>query len=433
MTDYFINNIILLSKKEFPETIYCAAKSVLIDYLGVRVAGSHIMRDQVKNLYDELGETMQSKALIGGICAHVIELDDGHRFGMVHPGAPVISALLAVSERYPVSGEDLFRGIIVGYEVTIRLASAVQPSHKLKFYHATGTCGTIGAAMGVAAMLGYDFEQTKSAFSAAITSAAGILEMINGDTQMKPYNAGRAAMDGVAAAFIGKARFKCPEDALGGKRGFLKVMTDDPRLQYVTDFLDDKYMIESIYRKPYAACRHCHPAIEAALIIRNKKGFDMNSVNQIEVSTYKLAVDGHEHTRIDGCNSAKMSIPYSLAVALCTGKAGIDEFNEESITNTRVLQIAEKVSVHSNDELTSLCPKKRVAIVTIMTGSGDFVQRVDFPKGEPENPLTRSEIEDKFRDLAMYGGLTKTECDDVIEEINRNDFDINKILTICRK
>lgn len=432
MTDSFVGNIIVLGKKELPIIVRYAAKSVLLDYLGVRLAGARVMGEQCNNLSEKLGDTMQNKALIGGIYAHVIELDDGHRIGMVHPGSPVFSALLAVADKYPVSQDGLLRGIVVGYEVTIRLACAVQPGHKLKFYHATGTCGTIGAAMGIAAMQGFDFEQTKSAFSAATTSAAGILEMIDGDTQMKPYNAGRAAMDGVTAAFIGKARFKCPVDALGGKRGFLKVMTDEPKLQYITDFTDGKYMIESIYRKPYAACRHCHPSIEAALTLRERGGFSVDDVKEIDVITYKLAVEGHDHTKIEGSNSAKMSIPYSLAVALCTGKAGMDEFTEEQIKDASVLKIAEKVSVAANDELSALCPQKRVAIVTIKTGTGEFVERVEYPKGEPENPLTPAELEEKFRGLAQFGGLTPQQCDEVIAEFHKNEFDLKKILQICK-
>ena len=420
MTNHFINHIIELGKKDIPESVLFAAKSVLLDYLGVRLAGTQVIGSQCRTLVDELGESAQTKALVGGICAHVIELDDGHRIGMVHSGAPVISALLAVADKCPVSQDDFLR-------------CAVQPSHKLKFYHATGTCGTVGAAMGIATMLGFDFEQTKSAFSAATTSAAGILEMIDGDTQMKPYNAGRAAMDGVTAAFIGKARFKNPIDALGGKRGFLKVMTDEPKLQYITDFESCKYMIESIYRKPYAACRHCHPSIEAAITLHNKHSFDLSEVNSINIRTYKLAVEGHDHTRIEGSNSAKMSIPYGLAVALYTGKAGRDEFTEERVKDSTILHIAEKVSVAADDELSALCPQKRVAIVTVATDSGIFVERVDYPKGEPENPLSKEELEEKFRGLAMYGGLTKEACDEVINEVWKEEFDLEKVMEIVNK
>ena len=433
MTDSFVKNIIELRGRTFSQDVIKAAKSAYLDYIGVTLAGARFLSNQCDELRKGLGETLQVKALINGICAHFIELDDGHRIGMVHAGAPVISALLAVAEEYPVSMNDLLRGIIVGYEVTIRLACAVQPSHKLKFYHATGTCGTIGAAMGVAAMLGFDFEQTKSAFSAATTSAAGILEMIDGDTQMKPYNAGRAAMDGVTAAFIGKARFKCPADALGGRRGFLNVMTDEPKLQFITDFTDGKYMIESIYRKPYAACRHCHPSIEAALAIREKDGFDLAQVEHIDVTTYKLAVEGHDHTRIEGINSAKMSIPYSIAVALCTGKAGMEEFSDERVKDPAVLALAQRVSVASDKDLSALCPQKRVAIVTVTTSSGIFEERVEYPKGEPENPMTEDELKTKFIGLASYGGLTEESCYAVIDEVFKENMDLNRIFSLIRR
>lgn len=429
LTDVFLENLRSLPIRKENKIREC-----LLDYIGVLVAGKNFYRTVVDVFKNSIiGGEIANSALLNGICAHAIELDDGHRFGMLHLEAPIFSALMAVVEEENVRREDFEKGVIIGYETAIRLASAVQPGHKLKGYHATGTCGTIGVAMGIAAMLHFDKEQSKSAFSAACTSAAGLLEMIEGDSQMKPYNVGRAAMDGVIAAYIGKARFKAPEDALGGKRGFLKVMTDEPRLEYLTVFSGDKYMIEGIYQKPYAACRHCHPSIEAALHIRQQSGFDVNAVESIQVDTYKLAVGGHDHTDIIGVNSAKMSIPYSLAVALCTGKAGLDEYTENIISKNEILAITEKVRVKDVDELTELCPQKRVAIVTVKTSNGDYCERVDYPKGEPENPLSREELEDKFRGLAMYGGLTEQECEEIINEVWKEDFDLNKIMKIICK
>ena len=337
-----------------------------------------------------------------------------------------------MAEKEQLSSQDFFRGIIIGYEVAIRLACAVQPGCKLRGYHATGTCGTIGAAMGIAAALHFNKEQMTSAFSAATTSASGLLEMIEGDTELKPYNAGRAAMDGIAAAYIGKVRFKAPEDALGGKRGFLKVMTDEPKMEYLTNFCSDKLMIETIYMKPYAACRHCHPSIEAALNIRKQVGFNISEIQSIHVNTYKLAVAGHDHTEIKGMNSAKMSIPYSLAVALYTGKAGMDEFTDRYVSDKSIQTITDMVTVSDVDELTVLCPQKRVAEVMVNTKNGVFFKRVDYPKGEPENPLTQEELEEKFRGLAMYGGLNSAECDEVINEIWKEEFSLSKILEIVR-
>jgi 2-methylcitrate dehydratase PrpD len=444
MTDEFLTAIRKVAEKRQSNEINTTARNSLFDYLGVTVAGANLLKGKEQTLIRSqsisdgchiIGEQGQVPAniaaLINGINAHVIELDDGHRIGMLHLGAPVISAMLAAAENEQLSTNDFLLGIVIGYEVAIRLACAVQPGSKLRGYHATGTCGTVGAALGIATALHFDFEQMKSAFSAATTSAAGLLEMIEGDTELKPYNAGRAAMDGLTAAYIGMARFKSPEDALGGKRGFLKVMTEDPKMEYLTDFSGDKLMIETIYMKPYAACRHCHPSIEAALDIRNQAGFNISEVQNIHVDTYKLAVAGHDHTDIKGVNSAKMSIPYSLAVALCTGKAGLDEFTDKFISDKNIQTITDRVTVSDVEELTVLCPQKRVAEVTITTKNGVFSKRVDYPKGEPENPLSQQELEDKFRGLAMYGGLTEKECDEVISEVWKEDFDIKKIISLC--
>lgn len=446
ITDKFLRNVELISNSAQISLSFMKAQKCFLDYLGVTLGGSSMLFRKEQVILGDLKAQGECRiigsshkcvpsvaVLINGINAHVIELDDGHRVGMLHLGAPVISALLAVAEKERITSHDFLQGIIVGYEVAIRLACAVQPGCKLKGYHATGTCGTVGAAMGIASALHFDFEQMKSAFSSATTSAAGLLEMIEGDTELKPYNAGRAAMDGLTAAYIGKARFKAPEDALGGKRGFLKVMTDEPKMGYLTNFDGDKFMIDTIYMKPYAACRHCHPSIEAALNIRKQVGFNLNEVENIHVYTYKLAVAGHDHTDIKGVNSAKMSIPYSLAVALCTGKAGLDEFTNQFITNEVIQTITGKVSVSDVDEFTALCPQKRVAEVMVRSKNGVYSKRVDYPKGEPENPLSQHEIEDKFRGLAMYGGLTEKECEEVINEVWKENFNLQKIMNIVCK
>ncbi len=445
-TNIFISGIFQMSDIVFPKHILDKAKACLLDYIGVTLSGSALLKDKEQNLLNfcgsrkgchVIGTSLMAPdtiaALINGINSHYIELDDGHRIGMLHLGAPIISALLPVAEKEGIPTKDFLYGIIIGYEVAIRLACCVQPECKLKGFHATGTCGTIGAAMGIAAALHYDLDQMKSTFSTSITSAAGLLEMIEGDTELKPYNAGRAAMDGVTAAYIGRVRFKYPEDALGGKRGFLKVMTSNPKYDYITNFDSIKLIIESIYMKPYAACRHCHPSIEAALQIRQQTGFRIDEVESIDVQTYKLAVDGHNHAEIKGSNSAKMSIPYSLAVALCKGKAGLKEYTEDCITNKEILSIASKVTITDNEELSALCPQKRVAMVTVKTKNKSFSSRIEYPKGEPENPLTREELVEKFRGLAMYGGLTSMECDEVIQEVWKPNINLTRIIEIVCK
>lgn len=445
MTDRFVQYIRSIHKDDITPEVWHQARKVLIDYLCVTIAGAKAFCEKELAYLDSLCEdgdatifglslkaSMQTAALLNGMNAHVIELDDGHRKGALHVGATVFSALLPVAEHEHLSSEDLLYGAIVGYEATIRLACAIQPGNKLRGYHATGTCGTVGAAIGIAAALGFDFEQMKSAVSAAVTSAAGVLEMQEDGSDLKPLNVGRAAMDAVAAAYIGKARFKAPLDAIGGKRGFLKVMTDNPHTEFITDFDKNASLaITQIYMKTYAACRHTHPAIEAALALRPKLIGSLSSglVDSIIVEAYKLAVAGHDHTEIKGISSAKMSMPFAVALALTKGSAGMEDFNEANVIDKEILSLARKVKVVENDELSALVPKKRASILKIVMKDGYIhSHRIDYPKGEPENPLTDEELVQKFNSLAMVSGISEENCNKVIELINQPTFSVCTLL-----
>lgn len=426
ITDQFIHNLFSIQESCIPDRVYRKAKNAFLDYLSVTIAGM----ENVRQSSFECPDIRNSfPSLLRGYAAHLLELDDGHRKGAVHVGGTVFSALLSVAEKESISSRDFSFGAIIGYEATVRLACAIQPGNKLRGYHATGTCGTVGAALGIAAALHFTEEQAKTTLSAAVTSAAGVLEMQEDDSDLKPYNVGRAAMDAVAAAYIGKSGLRGPNDPLGGKRGFLKVMTETPHPEFLTDFNSDTLCIEQIYLKTYAACRHAHPAIEAALALRNK--VDIELIEKIEVRAYRLAVSGHNHTKILGVGSAKMSIPFGVSVALATGSAGLSSFSEETSSNKTILALTKKVNVLEDEELTHLCPEKRASILTIHMSNGKaLTKRVDYPKGEPENPLTQEELEEKFRSLAMYGGLSMDACDEVINEVWKKDFDLEIILKI---
>lgn len=429
ITTIFSNNLRTLCDNSESKRRHYHAKLCMLDYLSCLLGGKGYYQHTL-SLKEIRGNTL-SDALRYGLYSHVLELDDGHRKGAVHVGSTIFSALLAEAERKQMSSSDFLLGVIVGYEATVRLACAVQPGNKLRGYHATGTCGTVGAALGIAAALHYTYEQTNTTLAAAVAGAAGVLEMQEDDSDLKPYNVGRAAMDAVAAAYIGRSGMKGPKDAIGGKRGFLKVMTDEPHLEYLTDFTSKTLCIEQVYQKVYAACRHTHPAIEAALALCDEIAID--EIEHIKVQAYKLAVAGHDHKTVSSISSAKMSIPFSVAVALIKGDAGLQAFTEETVLDRRILDLAQKVDVMEDELLTAQSPAKRASIVVIQTSKGTYTKQVDYPKGEPENPLSKEELEEKFRGLAMYGGLTTEECEVVIEEIWKDEFSIEKIMKIVCK
>lgn len=446
ISDIFIHNILDISRQKFYEKDFLKIRELFLDYIGVTLGGDKFNEEKIHSLLKELPETGNSpilgqdlltdpsaSALVNGMNAHVLELDDGNRIGMLHIGALVFSALLSISLKEKLDSNSFFKAALIGYEATIRLAMAIQPDAKLKGLHATGVCGTVGASLAVAFALDYSFEQIKSTLAAACTSASGLLEMIVGESELKIFNAGNAAMEAVVSALIGKINFKSPRDPIGGKRGFLNLFSNNPKLNHLMDFGNSELKIHSVYLKPYAACRHCHPSIEAAINLRKNKNFGLDNIDKIKVSTYNLAINGHDHKKIDGVASAKMSIPYSLGVALLTGKAGLNEFTTEYINIPQLQEIIEKVEISENPEFTALCPSQRIAEVEIVSNSGiSYSFKTVYPKGEPENPLAREELTSKFKGLAQYAGLKQNNIDNILELVLNKNFDIKEIVDLCR-
>ena len=423
-TEAFIAGL-LKKSQEIPYDVMQQARKVLLDYLGVLVGGKKYLEEK----HPELIAAVPSEAFLNGFAAHVLELDDGHRHGMIHLGASIVTAVLDAAKRENLKSDDVLQGVVMGYEVAVRCARAIQPGHKERGYHVSGTCGTIGSAMGIAFASGFSKEQLKSTLACAVSSAAGVLEIQEQASELKPYNVGRAAMAGVVAAQVGKLGLPGPDDILGGKRGFLTALTNTPKPEFLTDFSNDDYAIMGIYQKVHAACRHCHPAIDATIDMRNDLELKPEQIDHIEVRTYKLAVGSHDHIDIMGISSAKLSTPYAVALAIVKGSAGYADYNEANLDDYNIKLLTRKVRVIEDENLTAQSPAVRGAKVTIYLKDGnEYENTCLYPKGEPEHPLTQDELDLKFRGLAMYGGLNETECDDIIEDINKQDLSINKIL-----
>ena len=428
LSDIFISGLVRKSQ-DIPERVMHQARKALLDYLGVLAGGKKYLQQK----HPELIESAPSASFLNGFAAHVLELDDGHRLGMIHPGASVVSAVLGVSGEQNLASGDVLRGIVMGYEAAVRLARAVQPGHKERGYHVSGTCGTIGSALGVAFACNYSEKQIKSTLACAVSSAAGVLEIQEQASELKPYNLGRAAMAAVQAAQLGKLALPGPDDILGGKRGFLSAVTDTPHPEFLEDFLDESYAIEGIYQKVHAACRHCHPAIDAVLSIRRDTALNPGQIEKIEVRTYRLAVGSHDHTDIRGIASAKLSTPFAVALAVVKGSAGYADYTDATLADNSIRELTLKVSVIEDEEFTGLSPKIRGAGVTFFLRNGEqFQASCLYPKGEPENPLSDEELQAKFRGLAAYGGLPAADCDKIIDEVLNTDCFISLEKLFCR-
>lgn len=445
ITDQFIDDLYDLSHQDFSVSVLRQFKRCLLDYLGATIAGAFLLKDKNEKILANLGggngtatvigfnrkTNIQNAVFLNGLSSHAAELDDGVRFGMIHPGAPIFSALLPVAEKENLSSSDLFRGAVVGYETAVRLSRAIQPSHYKCGYHPTATCGAIGAAMGIAAMLRFTKSQMKATLSAATISASGTLKVLEGSSELKPFNVGQAASTGLMAAIMARSGFNGPHDSLSGSAGFFNMMSQEFDLVQLETGESKTLGIQQVYVKPYAACRHAHPAIEATLKIRLNHRLLTENISKIIISTYDSVIGRHDHKKIFGISSAKMSIPFSVAVALKTGRAGIEEFNDENINDLEICSLIEKIEIYSDKVLSKLVPGKRVAIVEISTSKGlCFNERVDHAWGEPENPLTDNEIIEKFSSLATYAHKSQTEGHKIIQIVWNLESDLQDLFEV---
>lgn len=443
ITEKFLHSIEAVAEKEIQQSALDRAKRSLLDYIAVTTAGAKAYEAKLKQYFIEadpepgrstligMGEktNLKEAVFLNGLNAHALDFDDGTNTGIIHLGSPIFSVLIPLAEKHRISIDKMLRAAIVGYETSFTMAVSIQPKHKIMGYHATGTCGVLGIALAVSYMLDFSPAERRNAFAIAAVSATGMLKVLDDESELKPYNVAKSALLGLIATQMAKSGFIGHHDVLGGGRGYLKMMTGSESIELRNPLLAGTYAIEKSYTKPYAACRYCHPAIEAAIMLR--KIADAQKIQEIIVRTYDLAVSGHEHTDIKGTSSAKMSIPYGVAVGLLEGKAGLIEYDAEHVNDDTILDLVKKVHVQADAELSAQFPKVQTAVVTIRLKDGKEVsEQVNFPKGEPENPMSNDEFVERFMGLLHYAGRSTAEGNRIIEMCNEESNCVSDMCAI---
>ncbi len=435
----FFNSINDVWNKPMPDEVIARARQSLLDYIAVTCAGAKFQKAKLEKYFDfaepEKGEfkaigtgeefSLKEAVFLNGLNGHALDFDDGTNSGIIHLGSPIFSLLIPLAQRYKIGIRDVLKAAIVGYEVSYTMAVSIQPEHKARGFHATGTCGTLGATIAASYMLGFSEEERYQAFAIACVAASGMLKVLDDGSELKPYNVAKTALLSLSALQLAKSGFKGHADPLGG-RGFFKMMCGSENVELKSMLLNGTYAITKTYTKPYASCRYTHPAVEAAINLREKLSID--EIESIDIKTYDLAVSGHDHTDIPGSYSAKMSTPYATAVALIYGKAGLQEFSEETVRNPQVLALTQKVRVSADDQLSAVFPDVQAAVVSISTGNNQYTERVDFPKGEPENPLTDKEFKLRYNGLMEYAGIKTCISEKIFDNVYKEDVLINELI-----
>jgi 2-methylcitrate dehydratase PrpD len=377
---------------------------------------------------DGFRTTTVNAALANGTTAHSLDLDDVHRESFFHVGVCSIPAVLALAEKNGRSGKEVITAVVAAFEVSIRLSLAVNPALRLRGFQTTATCGTFGGAVGAGKILGLNEEQLINALGLAGTQAAGIFQFIEDGDMSKRFYPGKAAANGILAALLAQKGYTGPYRVLEGRYGFPAVFAGKYRSEIMREGLGAKFRIMEVGLKIHAACRYANTPIDAALLLVDKYGIKPEDIQKGEIRACKIAADQLKKQDVETLLDGQLSGPFSVALAIAHGKAGYRDFMQ-GIRERTVLDLAKKIKMVEEPRLGL---KDRTAIVNITTKDGKaYSQEINLAKGEPEVPLSKEEIEGKFRYLAS-SALTNKKTEKALRILNNleNLKDFSK-LVLC--
>lgn len=423
------------SFSSLPEAIVHQARRCLLDTVGVIIAGS-AMADSAQAIQgfvkkcapagkaSVIGTLLKTDsahaALANGVAAHALELDDGSKYATYHPGASMIPAALALAEERGATVEDVLLAIALGYEVSLRIGTSVNPSHYLKGFHPTGTVGTFGTTVVSASLLGLNADELVSAIGIVGSLAAGINQYEIDGSFVKHLHPGNAARNGMFAALLAQNGFTGPEEILEGRLGFAHCFSDTFNPSILEKDLGEKWEFQKIYFKPYCSCRYVHYAVEAVENILRGHPMTMDDIQSIRVLTHKNAKQGSDIPDYQTVLHARLSLQYGMGSMIVRGRAGLQEYTEESIKDERVKKIASLIEIEADPEIQKTYPEIRTTIVEITDTDGQiFASRVDYAKGDPLNPMSDEDLMDKFRDVTqtvLTAGRQKKVMDWIMDE-----------------
>lgn len=396
-----------------PSEVSHHARRAVLDWTAATIAGAHLRpASLLRELVRAEGASghaalvarpdrsgVRSAALVNATAAHTAEVDDIFRDGVYHPGAPTIAAALAAGQQHGRSGDDLLRAVTVGFEISTRVAAAVQPSH-YRYWHTTGTLGTLGAAAAVASILELDAGRFSHALATSLTLASGLQQAFRSDAMSKPLHAGHAAEAGALAALSASVGFTGALDVLEGDAGFGAAMSDGLDVEEVVGELGSRWNITAMTFKNHACCGHTFAAVDAALALRARHGLEPERVRRVAVETYGTArtVTGDPDPTTEF--EAKFSMPYCVAVGLTTGSVRLRAFDEELLRDPDVRALMGRVEIAVDPALDAAFPRQRAARVRIDLDDGSQVEELALTrKGDPDAPLTDDELQAKFDEL----------------------------------
>jgi 2-methylcitrate dehydratase PrpD len=408
LTMKYAEHVAGLRFEDIPAPVVEKAKWIIRDSIGNQIAAGALAEPALRmlDLAKEWGGAPQctvsghgvqlpapTAAMINAMHAHGVELDDAHGSGLIKAGSILVPSVFAAAELKKVDGRELIAALVAAYDVCIRIAKAINPGHRQRGYHTSGTVSVFGAAAAVARLLGGDAQTVAWAMGLAGMQSAGIQSYLDDPCLAKPFSPGKSAFNGVLAGVLASRGFSGPRKVFESREGFLNAYAADVDVATLVEGIGSAFAILEVGFKPHAACRYAHGPIDLAQDFYRLDGVRLEKMTSVKAEMSELAIRQASKPSCANLNVAMGSTEFSLALALAYGRNGLKHY----------WQGFKDRSVHDAISRVELVRQPafgvggRQAVVEVTLKGGRVLRRSsELPKGEPENPLTAGELEDKF-------------------------------------
>src|SRR3989475_3402005 len=342
--------------------------------------------------------------LANATLAHGLDFDDTREDAIVHTGSVAVTTSLAVGEARGASGRAALEAMVAGVETMCRVGLAVPGKFHARHYHPTALAGAFGAAAVAGKLHGLTEDELVHAFGICGSQAGGIIEYLADGSWTKRLHPGWAAHAGVVAVLLAQAGFTGPETVFEGEHGFYRAFAggvDEARLDQLLGSVGATWELEQLTFKPYPCGSIAQPYMDCALRVRDAHRVRPDDIVEIRCRTAAGPVPrlweplAAKHAPQNGY-AAKFSLPYLLAVILTRGRASLAEVEDDVVRDPDVLAVASRVGYELDPTIDY--PRQFVGHLRVRLKDGRVVEEwQDHPRGGPDSPMTRDEIESKFR------------------------------------
>ncbi|KTT56812.1 2-methylcitrate dehydratase [Pseudomonas oryzihabitans] len=394
--------------EDLPANVRKEGVRTLLNWVGVAVGGSQhetVVRalralqpfsgpEQASLLGRNERLDIMNAAFLNGVASHIFDYDDTHLKTIIHPAGPVVSAILALAEYRPVKGADFLNALILGVETECRIGNAVYPDHYDVGWHITGTAGVFGAAAAAGKLLGLNEQQMVWALGLAASQPVGLRESFG--SMNKSFNPGRAASNGLFAALLAAQDFTSSPGMLEAKRGWAHTISTKQDFTQITEGLGTRYEAALNTYKPFACGIVIHPALDAAIQLRNRYQLKPEQIAEVRLRVHPLVLElTGKKTPTTGLEG-KFSIYHSVAIALIQGAAGERQYSDQAVQDPAVVALRGKVIATVDPEI----KPQQVDMTVVLTDGRQVHQYIQHAIGSVEVPMTDEQLEAKFSDLA---------------------------------